>query len=91
MVELPAKVKEDALKRMRRIEGQARGVQRMIEEGRDCHEILHQLAAIRSAVYQTSLLLARSYAVECLHDPGGKRSPEEMINELVGMLAKMSH
>jgi len=60
-------VKAELLRRLRRIEGQTRGVARMIEEGRDCQEILQQLAAIRSAVYQTSLRLMRSFAIECIH------------------------
>ncbi len=38
------------LNRLRRIEGQARGIQRMISEGRDCAEIVQQVAAMRNAV-----------------------------------------
>ena len=38
--------------RLRRLEGQVRGIQRMVEERRDCHEIITQLAAVRSAVDQ---------------------------------------
>lgn len=89
MPELSAKVKEEALNRLRRIEGQARGVQRMIEENRDCHEILHQLTAIRAAAYQTSLLVARNFAADCLRNPDGSRSPEEMVDELLQVLGKM--
>ncbi|MBI5290252.1 MAG: metal-sensitive transcriptional regulator, partial [Chloroflexi bacterium] len=44
-------VKEDLQKRLRRIEGQVRGVQKMLDEDRECHEIIQQLAAIRSAVH----------------------------------------
>ena len=82
-------VKMDLQNRLRRIEGQALGVQRMIEEGRDCRAILQQLAAIRSAANQASLMLARSYATECLNrsDP---RSVSELVDELVGVLAKVA-
>jgi DNA-binding FrmR family transcriptional regulator len=55
--------------RLRRIEGQVRGVQRMIEEGRDCPDILQQMAAIRSAVHQASLILARAYVAKRLREP----------------------
>jgi DNA-binding FrmR family transcriptional regulator len=55
--------------RLRRIEGQVRGVQRMIEEGRDCPDILQQMAAIRSAVHQASLILARAYMAKRLREP----------------------
>jgi len=89
MIELAPNVKDDALKRLRRIEGQVRGVQRMIEENRDCHEILHQLTAIRAAAYQTSLLVARNFAAECLRNPDGTRSAEAMVDELLQVLGKM--
>lgn len=45
----------DLLRRMRRIEGQARGVQRMLEEGADCDAILTQLSAMRSALHRVGL------------------------------------
>jgi DNA-binding FrmR family transcriptional regulator len=55
--------------RLRRIEGQVRGVQRMIEDGRECPDILQQMAAIRSAVHQASLILARAYMEKRLLEP----------------------
>jgi len=82
-------VKTDLHHRLRRIEGQARGVQRMIDEGRDCRAILQQLAAIRSAANQASLTLARSYATECL-TRSDERSVNELVDELVGVLAKVA-
>ena len=56
--------------RLRRIEGQVRGVQRMVDEERDCPDILQQMAAIRSAMHQASLVLARAYAARCLRRTG---------------------
>src|SRR5690606_41708797 len=55
--------------RLRRIEGQVRGVQRMLDDGRDCQEIVQQLAAIRAAVQQAGLDVMRVYAAQCLSDP----------------------
>ncbi len=81
-------VKTELLKRLRRIEGQTRGVARMIEEGRDCQEILQQLAAIRSAVYQASLRLMRSFAIECIH--ASEESPEEAVEALIKALSRIS-
>jgi CsoR family transcriptional regulator, copper-sensing transcriptional repressor len=82
--------KKDALKkRLRRIEGQVRGVQRMIDEDRECREILQQLSAVRSAVHQTTLLLVRSYASECLLQPDANATPEEVVDSLIGVLDKM--
>jgi DNA-binding FrmR family transcriptional regulator len=80
-------VKADLLRRLRRIEGQTRGVARMIEEGRDCQEVLQQLAAVRAAAHQASLYLMRSYAVECMRDP--EASPDQAAETLVRALSRM--
>jgi CsoR family transcriptional regulator, copper-sensing transcriptional repressor len=58
--------KEKLVQRLRRIEGQARGVQGMLEEERDCREIMQQLAAIHSAVQGASRLFLQEYATACL-------------------------
>jgi DNA-binding FrmR family transcriptional regulator len=56
------------LNRLRRVEGQARGLQRMIEEGRDCEDILTQLAATRAALDRVGIFLITSKVRECLLD-----------------------
>jgi CsoR family transcriptional regulator, copper-sensing transcriptional repressor len=58
--------KEKLIQRLRRIEGQLRGVQSMVSEERDCQEILQQLSAIRSAVQSTSRTFLQEYASVCL-------------------------
>lgn len=68
--------KADLLKRVRRIEGQARGVAKMIEEDRDCNDILQQLAAIRSAAHQATVALVRAYANECMMSMSDESSAE---------------
>lgn len=86
---MDAAAREDVKKRLRRIEGQVRGVLRMVEEGRDCQELLQQLVAIRSAVQQASVVVARSYAGECLSAaPRNARSQEALIDELINTLAR---
>ena len=60
----------------------------MIEEGRECDEILQQLAAIRAAAHRASLQLMRSYAVECIRAP--ESSPEEMVETLINVLSRVS-
>lgn len=72
--------KTELILRLRRIEGQARGVARMIEEGRDCREVLQQLAAIRAAVQQASVQVLRSYTLECLQTD---QSPEAVAEALI--------
>ena len=56
------KTKQQLMSRLRRIEGQVRGVQNMLNEERECREILQQLAAIRSAVQSTSSAFLEQYA-----------------------------
>ena len=79
--------KTDLLRRVRRIEGQARGVARMIEEDRDCQEVLQQLAAIRSASHQATVVLVRAYATECMVSA---TSSEEMAEALSVALSRLS-
>jgi len=77
------------IKRLQRIEGQTRGVSRMLEEGRDCQEILTQLAAIRGAVHQISVMVVQEYAKNCLNDPDQHGSADEVIARLVQTLNLM--
>ena len=57
---------ETILTRLRRVEGQIRGIQRMLEEGRDCEDVLTQLAAARSALDRAGLLLLDWHIQRCL-------------------------
>lgn len=79
-----AEAQERIRKRLRRIEGQVRGVERMVEEGRDCRDIVQQLSAIRAAVQQTGVDVMRVYAAQCLTDPDIDN--EEMIEYLTRAL-----
>ena len=85
-----AMVKEDMQKRLKRIEGQVRGVQKMIDEDRDCHEVVQQLMAIRSAVQGATTVFMKDYASDCLmnmnaDDPATR---EILVNDLIGLLEK---
>ena len=70
------------LNRLRRIEGQVRGLQRMIEEGRDCHEILTQLAGVRSALDAAGAQILEVYASGCHARPGEPVTPEDLVRAL---------
>ncbi len=83
-------VKSDLRRRLRRVEGQVRGVQRMIDEERDCHEILQQLSAVRSASYSASVALVRSYAKQCLTDPETNVPVEEFIDNVLDALGRIN-
>jgi CsoR family transcriptional regulator, copper-sensing transcriptional repressor len=79
---------EELKKRLHRIEGQVRGVAKMIEDDRDCKEVVQQLTAIRSAVQQVSLLVVRAYAADCLLSPAGGKDPVENLDGLIDVLSK---
>lgn len=57
---------EGVLARLRRIEGQIRGIQRMLEEDRECEDVLTQLMAARSSLDQAGLLLMEWHITRCL-------------------------
>lgn len=81
--------KTDLLNRLKRAEGQMRGVQRMIEEQRDCEAILQQLTAVRSALHMASLALARAYANQCLVEAGEAKLTSQVIDTLMNALGKL--
>jgi len=59
----------DILARLRRVEGQVRAVQRMIDQRRDCHAIAQQMAAAKAALERATIQLMTSSMVQCLR-PG---------------------
>ncbi len=78
------------LKRIRRIEGQVRGVQRMIEEERYCGDILTQLAAIHEALRSVGKELMRNHLHHCATQAirAGGTDAEAMYDELVELFYK---
>ena len=56
----------EVLLRLRRIEGQVRGIQRMVAENRDCRDVVMQLAAVKAAVASLNTFVAETYARDCL-------------------------
>jgi DNA-binding FrmR family transcriptional regulator len=56
---------EVVLKRLKRIEGQIRGIEKMIDEGRDCESLVIQLAAVRSAIDSVGALVLNNYMKLC--------------------------
>ena len=67
--------KSKYITRLKRSEGQLRGIQKMIEEERDCMDIMIQLSAVRSSVDRVIELLITENLLECINNP--TRNPEE--------------
>jgi DNA-binding FrmR family transcriptional regulator len=91
MHQVSLEVKKDLQNRLSRIEGQAKGVHNMLEQDRSCQDVLHQLLAIRSAAHQASLVLVQNHALECLRRSDESASTEQVVEALVGILAKMPY
>jgi CsoR family transcriptional regulator, copper-sensing transcriptional repressor len=66
------KPKKDVLLRLKRIEGQVRGLQRMVEEGVPCSEILTQVAAATAAIKKVGMVMVETYMDECLNKSQGE-------------------
>jgi len=84
-------VNEDLQKRLRRIEGQVRGIQRMVADARNCREIVQQLNAAESALKNATHQFMRAYAKECLMqtDEMGPLERNQAIDEIVNLMAKV--
>jgi DNA-binding FrmR family transcriptional regulator len=80
--------RERIRRRLNRIEGQVRGINRMLDDDRDCREVVQQLSAVRSAVNHTGLEVMRVYASQCLHDSDSDTSDDDVLDYLVGTLGK---
>ncbi len=68
--------KKDVLMRLKRIEGQVRGLQRMVEGGKPCPEILTQIAAVTAAIKKVGTLVVQTYMDECI-----EKSKKEVSTE----------
>jgi DNA-binding FrmR family transcriptional regulator len=91
-------VKNKLVLRLRRIEGQVRGIQSMLDEERDCRDILQQLAAVHSAVQGASRVFLQEYATACLlamdeemragAEIDFRRKREKVIQDMIALLDK---
>lgn len=82
------KEREALLARMKKIEGQAKGVQRMMEENRYCVDIVQQLTALSSAVDEVALLLLQEHIKGCVTDAIQEQRGEHHIAELMQVVRK---
>lgn len=76
-------IRNDLIERLKRIEGQARGIQRMIEDGRDCEQVVNQVSAMKAATHALSGRMLEAWALFCLDNPDEFSSRERAISEMV--------
>ena len=79
---------DQLLKRLKRIEGQVRGVERMVEEERYCVDVLTQIAAVQAALDKVALGLLDDHARHCVIG-GPERLKDERTEELLGAVARL--
>ncbi|MCL6443764.1 MAG: metal-sensitive transcriptional regulator [Alicyclobacillus sp.] len=83
--------KDELLRRLRRIEGQVRGIQKMVEEDRYCVDILIQIAAVKSAVHQVGLSILDSHTRGCVADAlTNQESGDKKIDELMEVIRQFT-
>jgi DNA-binding FrmR family transcriptional regulator len=85
-------IKESNLKRLRRVEGQVRGLQKMIEEDRYCADVLTQISSVQEALRAVGRELMRNHLKHCASAAikGSEPEAEAMYDELVDMIYKSS-
>ncbi|RAO99379.1 hypothetical protein PW5551_04390 [Petrotoga sp. 9PW.55.5.1] len=79
--------KENLINRLKRIEGQVRGLQKMLEEERRCEDILTQLSAVKGALNKAAEEIMRGYTKSCIIEYE-KSGNDKMLDELIEVLSK---
>lgn len=74
--------KKDILMRLKRVEGQVKGIQKMIEEEKSCVDILTQIAAVRAAVNRAGSLILEQHSMKCIQNAVSCEDREKALNEL---------
>lgn len=85
------KDKEDILVRLRRMEGQLKGIQRMVEEDKYCVDVLNQLASVMAATQKVAGIILRDHIRGCVRDALSRdvRS-DDYVNELVAVVERFT-
>lgn len=89
-VELPQEVVEDVRMRLRRVAGQVQGVERMLEEGRECRDVVAQLSAATKALEQAGFKLVSAGMIYCIEHPGEAAATGYAIDEVQRMFMKLA-
>jgi CsoR family transcriptional regulator, copper-sensing transcriptional repressor len=84
-------IKASSLKRLNRIEGQVRGLSRMVEEDRYCIDIVTQISAVRAALRRAEEEILTDHVAHCIEDAiasGNKSEQRRKVAELTGVLRR---
>lgn len=77
---------QQALKRLMRVEGQIRGIRRMLDEGRYCIDIIQQMTAAKRALEQAALVVMRGHIDSCVSEAIRSKDGKTKVTELMGTI-----
>lgn len=80
----------DIQKRLRRIEGQVRGISKMVDEDKPCEDILIQIGAVKSALHKTGQIVLEGHMHHCVLDGIALGREDETITKLISALNQFS-
>ena len=89
-MELPEETTADLQRRLRRIEGQVRGIQQMLLEERDCRDVVTQLSAANKALEQAGFTLVAAGLTWCLQDPERSAAEGYALADVQKMFTKLA-
>lgn len=89
-MQLDHDVKTDLQRRLRRIEGQVRGIQKMLDEDRECRDVVTQLAAVTKAMEQVGFKMLASGLISCLQDPDRAAAQGYPVEEVERLFLKLT-
>ena len=89
-MELEAEVSENLVKRLARIEGQVRAIRAMIEDGRECRDIITQISAASTGLEQVGFRLLSSGMQRCLQDPKQGAKEGFTLDEVEKLFLKLA-
>ena len=89
-MELPESTISDLQRRLRKVEGQVRGIHQMVADGRDCREVVTQIAAANKALEQAGVLLVSAGLIWCLEDPERSAAAGYDVSDVQKMFLKLA-
>ena len=89
-MDIPEDTTTDLLKRLRRIEGQVRGIQQMLTDERDCRDIVTQISAATKALEQTGFMLVAAGLTWCLSNPTESADEGYGLEDVQKMFLKLA-
>jgi DNA-binding FrmR family transcriptional regulator len=81
--------KDQLLTRLKRIEGQVRGIEGMVDDDRYCIDVITQISAVQAALDKVALGLLDEHARHCVVDGNAEGTPEELTDELMAAVGRL--